>query len=78
MVDYVMDGEKAGCSGSQPCSDEKPLFHDTLYHDPIPGIEPGSSLVGILAEQVGFEPTVRSSRTPVFKTGAFGRSATAP
>ena len=31
-----------------------------------------------LAEGVGFEPTVRYSRTPDFESGAFGRSATLP
>jgi hypothetical protein len=31
-----------------------------------------------LAEQVGFEPTVRYNRTPDFESGAFDHSATAP
>jgi hypothetical protein len=31
-----------------------------------------------LAEGVGFEPTVRINRTPVFKTGALNRSAILP
>ncbi len=31
-----------------------------------------------LAEQVGFEPTVRHNRTPDFESGAFDHSATAP
>jgi hypothetical protein len=31
-----------------------------------------------LAERVGFEPTVGYKPTPVFKTGAFNRSATSP
>jgi hypothetical protein len=30
------------------------------------------------AEGAGFEPAVRGHRTPVFKTGAFDRSATPP
>ena len=30
------------------------------------------------AEGAGFEPAVRGYRTPVFKTGAFVRSATPP
>ena len=29
-------------------------------------------------ERVGFEPTERSSRSAVFKTAAFNRSATSP
>lgn len=32
----------------------------------------------ILAEKVGFEPTVRYSRTAVFKTAALNHSATSP
>src|SRR5688572_19460102 len=32
----------------------------------------------VTAEAVGFEPTGRHNRPPVFKTGAFGRSATPP
>src|SRR6476661_8894422 len=32
----------------------------------------------VLAEQVGFEPTVRHNRTPDFESGAFDHSATAP
>src|SRR5687768_1641216 len=31
-----------------------------------------------MAEGVGFEPTMRYSRIPVFETGAFNRSATPP
>ena len=31
-----------------------------------------------MAEGVGFEPTIRYSRIPVFETGAFNRSATPP
>ena len=31
-----------------------------------------------VADGVGFEPTRRSSRLPVFKTGALNRSATHP
>jgi hypothetical protein len=31
-----------------------------------------------MAERVGFEPTVGGYPTPVFKTGAFNRSATSP
>ena len=30
------------------------------------------------AERVGFEPTVRNYRTPVFETGSFSRSDTSP
>ncbi len=30
------------------------------------------------AERVGFEPTVRTSPTPVFETGPFNRSGTSP
>ena len=32
----------------------------------------------ILAERVGFEPTVRYNRTPDFESGAFDHSATFP
>jgi hypothetical protein len=32
----------------------------------------------ILAERVGFEPTVRHNRTPDFESGAFDHSATFP
>jgi hypothetical protein len=32
----------------------------------------------MVAERVGFEPTVGYKPTPVFKTGAFNRSATSP
>ena len=35
-------------------------------------------LVDRMAEGVGFEPTIRYSRIPVFETGAFNRSATPP
>ena len=35
------------------------------------------ALVKLLAERVGFEPT-RAFTLPVFKTGAFNRSATSP
>jgi len=31
-----------------------------------------------VAEEEGFEPPIRSSRMPVFKTGAINRSATPP
>jgi hypothetical protein len=31
-----------------------------------------------MAEGVGFEPTMRYSRMPVFETGAFNHSATPP
>ncbi len=31
-----------------------------------------------MAEGVGFEPTIRYERIPVFETGAFNRSATPP
>ena len=34
--------------------------------------------IGILAERVGFEPTVRYNRTPDFESGAFDHSATFP
>jgi hypothetical protein len=37
-----------------------------------------TSLDYVLAEQVGFEPTVRHNRTPDFESGAFDHSATAP
>jgi hypothetical protein len=37
-----------------------------------------SSRLWVLAEQVGFEPTVRHNRTPDFESGAFDHSATAP
>lgn len=33
---------------------------------------------GLLAERVGFEPTDEDRSSPVFKTGAFNRSATFP
>jgi hypothetical protein len=36
------------------------------------------SIFEALAEGVGFEPTRRLRRPPVFKTGAFNRSATPP
>ena len=36
------------------------------------------TLGGSLAERVGFEPTVRSYRTPDFESGAFDHSATFP
>src|SRR5215471_5713740 len=32
----------------------------------------------ILAERVGFEPTVRENRTPDFESGTFDHSATSP
>ena len=32
----------------------------------------------MVAERVGFEPTVGYKPTPVFKTGAFNHSATSP
>ena len=32
----------------------------------------------LLAERVGFEPTVRENRTPDFESGAFDHSATSP
>jgi hypothetical protein len=32
----------------------------------------------VVAEQVGFEPTVRHNRTPDFESGAFDHSATSP
>ncbi|MEA3121859.1 MAG: hypothetical protein QOH33_1417 [Paraburkholderia sp.] len=35
-------------------------------------------LIDILAERVGFEPTVRYNRTPDFESGAFDHSATFP
>ena len=39
----------------------------------------GSCFVGeILAERVGFEPTVRGYRTPDFESGTFDHSATSP
>ena len=31
-----------------------------------------------MADGVGFEPTIRGNRMPVFKTGAFDHSATHP
>jgi hypothetical protein len=34
--------------------------------------------VAMLAERVGFEPTVRHNRTPDFESGAFDHSATSP
>lgn len=34
--------------------------------------------IGNMAEKVGFEPTVRYSRTAVFKTAALNHSATSP
>jgi hypothetical protein len=37
-----------------------------------------TSMDCVLAEQVGFEPTVRHNRTPDFESGAFDHSATAP
>src|SRR3954464_2103157 len=37
-----------------------------------------TSVDEVLAEQVGFEPTVRHNRTPDFESGAFDHSATAP
>jgi hypothetical protein len=33
---------------------------------------------GLVAERVGFEPTVRYNRTPDFESGAFDHSATSP
>lgn len=35
-------------------------------------------LGGMLAEEVGFEPTDEDRSSPVFKTGAFNHSATLP
>src|SRR5690349_17994921 len=35
-------------------------------------------LASVLAERVGFEPTVRYNRTPDFESGAFDHSATFP
>ena len=32
----------------------------------------------LLAERVGFEPTVRENRTPDFESGTFDHSATSP
>src|SRR5690606_11900127 len=37
-----------------------------------------AGLVLLLAERVGFEPTVRRRRTPDFESGAFDHSATSP
>ena len=37
-----------------------------------------SDALWYVAEEVGFEPTIRSRRMPVFETGAFNRSATPP
>ena len=37
-----------------------------------------TNAVEAMADGVGFEPTRRSSRLPVFKTGALNRSATHP
>ena len=37
-----------------------------------------TSRSSLLTERVGFEPTVRQNRTPVFETGSFSRSDTSP
>jgi hypothetical protein len=34
--------------------------------------------IKVLAERVGFEPTVRENRTPDFESGTFDHSATSP
>ena len=45
-------------------------FFDFLLGSPV--------VIGVLAERVGFEPTDEDRSSPVFKTGAFNRSATFP
>jgi hypothetical protein len=38
----------------------------------------GQWIVGLQAEEVGFEPTVPETGTPVFETGPFNHSGTPP
>ena len=38
----------------------------------------GASSTCVLAEQEGFEPSIRENRIPDFESGAFDHSATAP
>ena len=38
----------------------------------------GGFLLYMLAERVGFEPTIRYARMPDFESGAFDHSATSP
>ncbi len=45
---------------------------------PRPNKKPLTEGLGCLAERVGFEPTKGYKPLPVFKTGAFNRSATSP
>lgn len=42
------------------------------------GTKAGEKAIEAMAERVGFEPTVRETRTPDFESGAFDHSATFP
>lgn len=48
-------------------------------HEQVPGARAFHDGRGdVIAEGVGFEPTNGTGPSPVFKTGAIGRSATSP
>jgi hypothetical protein len=53
-----------------------PLFHPSTH---VTNVKNGNCRkTKVLAEREGFEPPIRFSRIPVFKTGAFNHSATSP
>jgi hypothetical protein len=49
-----------------------------IAHNKKPRRISSTGLFRILAERVGFEPTVRGNRTPDFESGTFDHSATSP
>ena len=83
-----MDGFSGPLLRTELCStyqvEQTPLSPTVTFEPHSVGYESTSSEMkkprlcrGFISEEVGFEPTV-PCRTPVFKTGAIGRSATLP
>jgi hypothetical protein len=72
---------KAG--GHTQCEGDQGGLDNAVFHRVFPKIAAGAYAAGdmkpmVLAERVGFEPTVRINRTPDFESGAFDHSATSP